>query len=570
MSVSLRLSLLFFCAFSYLGVSAQITPNTCAAGTTFKNFSNYTEDSNGSNTGTAVLSGTCATASWSHDGADRDEVYGGDVRFKTSNGDDITYTVNFSEALVNPVVYIGAVESPNVVTIMDCNGTVIASQTQLAGGNLIASGTGWTGTGPSSMTSGSFELIGSYSCLQINIVNTGTDDGIDIDFGSCVADAPTAPTPTYVDPVACLPNHLIYTVDHVDAATGTLHGGINVTTEITGTRSGTISTGGISAIGPVDPNVSANITSGGLLRFGSTDDGDDFSVKYTFSAPVRNSFIYVGTTGPETATSFNVYELDGTTPIPVSLIDGQIGFIASGNQIGTNKNNVEGYVQIQDNVARAGFVIQVINDVDPPCFVGTADPDEGGLDAFRLAVGACRPDEVGIGSVTSSIENDEIITNAPFSLNVTGLTNMKMSVNSQRDFGVNFYLYPLGTGPSDFSYPPSNAITLAESESLPFGEPINVPILLGQLSPAQLTNNCTEGTLSNIKVPSGFPMDNFNFVTTLDAMPVGYPPTSFVSPTLGVRTVPTVGEWGIIILTLSLMIFGLVSIREQKLLPTTA
>ncbi len=569
MSVSLRLSLLLFCAFSFVGVSAQITPNTCAAGTTFKNFSNYTEDSNGSNTGTAELSGTCATASWSHNGVVRGEEYAGDVRFKTSNGEELTYTVNFSETLVNPVVYIGAVESPNVVTIMDCNGTVVASQTQLAGGNLVASGTGWTGTGPSSMTSGSFELTGSYSCLQINIVNTGTDDGIDIDFGACVADAPTAPMPTYVDPVACLPNHLIYTVNHADAITGTLHGGINVTTEITGTRSGSIDTEGIGSIGPVDPNVPAMITSGGLLQFKMTNDGDDFAVKYTFSAPVRNSFIYVGTTGPETATIYKVYELDGVTPIPVGLIDGQPGFIASGNQIGTNKNNVEGYVQIQDNVARPGFVIQVINDVDPPCFVGTADSDEGGFDAFRLAVGACRPDEMSIGSVTATITDQEITIGEPFSVSVAGLTNMKQSINGQRDFGLNVYCYPEGKTVADYSYPPSNAITLAQAGAMPVGTAITVPVLVGQITHQQLTNNCTEGTLSNIILPASMNNINYSKVITLDAMPVGYPATSFMIPGAA-DVIPTMGEWGIIILTICMMILGLVTIREQKLVPTTA
>ncbi len=567
--MSSRLSLLFVCMLCFIGASAQISENVsnpCAVGTSFKNFSNYSEDSNGSNTGTAELTGSCTTASWSHNGVARGEAYGGDVRFRTSNGEELTYTVNFSEALVNPVVYIGAVESPNVVTIMDCNGAVIASQTQLPGGNLIASGTGWTGTGPSSMTSGSFELTGSYSCLQINIVNTGTDDGIDIDFGACVADAPTAPTPAFVDPIACMPNHLIYTVDHADATTGTLHGGINVTTEITGTRSGSIDTEGIGSIGPIDPNVPANITSGGLLQFRMTDDGDDFSVKYTFDQPVTNSFIYIGTTGPETATVYKVFELDGTTAIPVGLIDGQTGFIASGNQIGTNKNNVEGYVQIQDNIARPGFVIQVINGVNPPCFVGTADPDEGGADAFRIAVGACRPDEIGIGSATTTITDQTIGIGEPFDVTVEGLTNMKMSINGQQDFGLNVYCYPEGTTVSDFSYPPSNAITLAQAAAMPVGATITVPVLIGQIPHQALTDNCTAGTLSNVSLPGSLSSVDFTKVVTLNANPVGYPQTSFTIAGL-VDTVPTMGEWGIIILTISMMIFGLVSIRQQKLMP---
>ena len=567
MSSFIRLSFILFCVLPIVSISAQISPNNCAPGTTFTDFENYTEDVSGSDAGSAELMGSCVTATWVHDGADRGEEYGKWIRFKTSNGDDITLTTTFSEPLVNPVVYINEIEANNTVTIKDCSGTVIASQTLIDGG-LLADGTGWTGTSPTGQTSGSIELIGTYGCIEVSIVNQGTDDGIAIEFGSCVEEAVADPAPVYVAPVACLPNHLIYTVNHANETSGTLHGGINVTTEITGTRGGTLEPEGISAIGPVDPNTPTDIVSGGLLRFRKTDDGDDFSVKYTFSAPVRNSFIYIGTTGPETATVYKIFELDGTTPIPVSLIDGQPGFIASGNQIGTNKNNVEGYVQIQDNTNRLGFVIQVINSVTPPCFVGTADPDEGGDDAFRIAVGACRPDEMSIGNAAASIDNDLILTSTPFDIAITGLTNMKEEVNGQTDFGLNIYLYPSGTGPDDFDYPPSNAITLEESEALPFGESITVPVLIGHLAPEDLTNNCTEGVLTNVLIPSGFPMENFTTVITLDEMPNGYPMTSFVLPMVNVETVPTMGEWGLINLGLILMIFGMVSIRENKFIPT--
>ena len=170
-------------------------------------------------------------------------------------------------------------------------------------------------------------------------------------------------------------------MDHADLTQGSLPKN-PVTTVVTDTPPGGPSISTLSAAGLAGAfvNTANFIQGGGALRFVTTD-GEAVDVAYTFTRPVVNPFLFIGTDGPEPGTITELFEADGVTPIPFVKIDGEDEFgVNNGTTIvntDTTATNRQGYVQVQDGVARTSLILRVTN--------GGAF----GLDGYNVGLGTC-------------------------------------------------------------------------------------------------------------------------------------------------------------------------------------
>jgi hypothetical protein len=167
-------------------------------------------------------------------------------------------------------------------------------------------------------------------------------------------------------------------VDHTDLTQGTLPFGINVTTVVTPTGTPTVLTVSAAGLAGAFVNTTNFIVDGGALRFVTTDT-EAVDVAFTFSVPVTNPFVFIGTDGPEPDTLTELFEADGTTPIPFMKIDGEDEFgvnlgttIVNTDSFATNRH---GYVQVQDDIRRTQFILRITN--------GGAF----GLDGYNVGIG---------------------------------------------------------------------------------------------------------------------------------------------------------------------------------------
>lgn len=144
-----------------------------------------------------------------------------------------------------------------------------------------------------------------------------------------------------------------------------------------------------------------------------------------------------------------------------------------------------------------------------------------------------------------------------FTVNITGLENMKGEDNNETDFGLNIYLFPEGTTQMDIesNYLPNDAITIDQAAMM--SGTLTVPVLLGTIEANDLTNNCTEGTLT-VYVPATFPTGSYVKVITLNMAPTLDPNSTpfLINPGGPTNVIPTMGEWGLIILLLGFSIIS--------------
>ena len=195
-------------------------------------------------------------------------------------------------------------------------------------------------------------------------------------------------TPIFSEPFTCPSGQIFHTVNHDDLTTGSLPDGITVTTAVTdlaGTT--TVSTPGVTLAGAGSGFVTTTpfIDGGGSLRFVNTDN-EAVQVVYTFSRPLTNPFMFVQSDGPEQGTTFQLFQADGVTPIPVTKIDGDAEMVVTGGSLVENTDvsagaqNHAAYFQVQDNTARSTIILRIFNNAPH------------GLDGYNVGIGACVPD----------------------------------------------------------------------------------------------------------------------------------------------------------------------------------
>ena len=315
---------------------------------------------------------------------------GGAFRFVNSDNEAVQVTYTYSTPITNPFVFIQSdgPEQGTTFQLFGANGVTPIGLTKIdgdaemvvTGGSLIEN-TDPSGGAQNHVAYFQVQDNVSRSTIILRVFNNTPHglDGYNVGIGSCVPD-PTVSFP----PISCPAGVEFHTVDHIDLTQGTLPG-INVSTVITPTGTPGISTVSAAGLAGAFVNTSNFIDDGGGLRFVTTD-GEAADVAFSFTAPLVNPFVFIGTDGPEPGTVTQLFESDGTTPIPFVKIDGENAFGVNGEtdivNTDTTATNRQGYVQVQDGKQRKEFILRVTN--------GGAF----GLDGYNVGIGACPSDDL--------------------------------------------------------------------------------------------------------------------------------------------------------------------------------
>lgn len=316
---------------------------------------------------------------------------GGALRFVNTDNEAVQVVYNFSEAMTNPFLFIQSdgPEQGTTFQLFQADGVTPIALTKIDGDSEMVV-TGGSLVENTDVSAGAqnhtayFQVQDNTARSEIilRIFNNVPHalDGYNVAIGACVPD-PTTSFPA----IDCPPGVKLYTVDHTDLTEGTLPGGVTVSTAITTTGTPTFSIVSAAGLAGAFVNTANFIEDGDALRFVSTD-GEAADVAYTFSERVRNPFVFIGTDGPEPDTLTELFELDGTTPIPFLKIDGEDEFgVNNGRTIvntDTTATNRQGYVQVQDGILRSGFILRVTN------------TGAFGLDGYNIGIGICEYEEI--------------------------------------------------------------------------------------------------------------------------------------------------------------------------------
>ncbi|MDF1861573.1 MAG: hypothetical protein P1U87_15260 [Verrucomicrobiales bacterium] len=311
---------------------------------------------------------------------------GGALRFVNTDNEAVQVVYNFSEALTNPFLFIQSdgPEQGTTFQLFEGDGVTPIGITKIDGdsemvvtGGSLVENTDVSAAAQNHTAYFQVQDNTARATIILRIFNNTPHglDGYNVGIGACVAD-PTASFP----PIDCPPGVKLHTVEHLDLTQGTLPGGINVSTVVTPTGTPTVSTISATGLAGAFVNTTNFIESGGGLRFVTTD-GEAVDVAFTFSKAVKNPFVFIGTDGPEPDTLTELFEIDGTTPIPFVKIDGEDEFgVNNGRTIvntDTTSTNRQGYVQVQDGILRKRFILRVSN------------TEVFGLDGYNVGIGVC-------------------------------------------------------------------------------------------------------------------------------------------------------------------------------------